>query len=188
LNATRTMLSTKQLVHVGLFTALIVVFAIVPPIPLPVVPVPITLQTLGVMLAGLVLGPRLAALALALYVVLALVDLPVLPGGRSGLAVLAGPTGGFLLGFIPGAWAVGSIASHQNPNWSPAKRIALGFVASVVGGLLVVYAIGIPWLAMVTGMDIWKATLAVAVFVPGDLIKALVAAIVAVRLVQLRSS
>lgn len=178
-------LSTRQLVSVGLLTALVVVFAVVPPIPLPWVPVPLTLQTLGVMLAGLLLGGPLAAAALTLYVALALIGLPVLPGGRSGLAVLVGPTGGFLLGFIPGAWVVGWVARHSKSDWRTSVQILYNVGAAVLGGIVVVYAMGVPWLATVTGMGLNQAVIAVAAFLPGDLIKAGIASVVAVRLGQL---
>jgi biotin transport system substrate-specific component len=170
-------LTTRELVHVALLTALMIVFAVVPPVPVPVLPVPITLQTFGVMLAGLLLAPRLAALAMVLYVVLAMIGLPILPGGRGGLAVLVGPTGGFLLGFIPGAW-VTSWLSRQTVNPLASRQWVLRLVAAWVGGCLVVYAVGVPWLAMVTGMTFSKAALAVVVFLPGDVIKAILATVV----------
>ncbi|MFO7747158.1 MAG: biotin transporter BioY [Orrella sp.] len=184
----RLSLSTQELVRVALFTALVVVFAIIPPLPMPLVPVPLTLQTLGVMLAGLLLSPRLAALSLLLYVVLALVGLPVLPGARGGLAVFAGPTGGFILGFIPGAFVVSWLAARDLSQTTSAAMIARNFGAAVFGGALVVYAIGVPWLAMVTGMSIEKALMAVVVFMPGDLVKAVIATIVALRVAKLQLS
>lgn len=179
-------LSTQQLVRAALFTALVIVFAIIPPLPMPFVPVPLTLQTLGVMLAGLILSPRLAALAMLLYVVLALVGFPVLPGGRGGLAVFAGPTGGFILGFIPGAFVVSWLAARRLSETTTAAVIARNFGAAVFGGAIVVYAIGVPWLAMVTGMTIDRALMAVVVFLPGDLVKALIATIVALRVAKLQ--
>ena len=179
-------LSTQQLVRAALFTALVIVFAIIPPLPMPFVPVPLTLQTLGVMLAGLILSPRLAALAMLLYVVLALVGFPVLPGGRGGLAVFAGPTGGFILGFIPGAFVVSWLAARRLSETTTAAMIARNFGAAVFGGAIVVYAIGVPWLAMVTGMTIDRALMAVVVFLPGDLVKAVVATIVALRVAKLQ--
>jgi len=185
-NSPRLTLSTQELVRAALFTALVVVFAVIPPIPMPLVPVPLTLQTLGVMLAGLLLSPRLALLALLLYVVLALVGLPVLPGGRGGLAVFAGPTGGFILGFIPGAFMVSWLASRDLSRTTTTAMIARNFGAAVFGGALVVYAIGVPWLAMVTGMGLEKALMAVVVFLPGDLIKAVIATIVALRVAKLQ--
>jgi biotin transport system substrate-specific component len=142
-------LKTKDIVLIALFTALIIALGLVPPIPMPLVPVPLTLQTFGVMLAGLILGPARAGLVLLLYVTIALLGLPVLPGGRAGLAVLAGPTAGFLLGMIPGA------------------------------------VLGVPWLAFVANMTFAKASWAVLVFLPGDLLKAVVAAAVAQRIRRL---
>lgn len=192
-------MKTKDIVLIALFTALIIALGLVPPIPMPLVPVPITLQTFGVMLAGLILGPKRAGLVLLLYVMIALLGLPVLPGGRAGLAVLAGPTAGFLLGMIPGAIVIGwlalvldrtdkskaSTSSHEalqsNPKWE-IMRYAL---AAMVGGIVLVYAIGIPWLAFVTKMGLAKACWAMVVFIPGDVLKALVAAVVAQRIRRL---
>jgi biotin transport system substrate-specific component len=182
-------LSTKEVSYIALFTALTVVFAIIPPLPVPLVPVPLTLQTLGVMLAGIVLGPRLACIAMALYVLLAAIGLPVLPGARGGLAVFAGPTGGFLLGFIPGAWVAGWMARRSGVSLETEKSTWQLFgtylTASIAGGALVVYIVGVPWLAAITGMSLSKAILAVAVFMPGDLVKAVIAAYVATRLHQI---
>jgi biotin transport system substrate-specific component len=167
---------TKDIALVALFTAMVVVLGLIPPMPVPWVPVPITLQTFGVMLAGLILGPYRAGLVVALYVLIALVGLPVLPGGRAGLAVLAGPTGGFLLGMIPGAIVVGLAAGASTLRC---------LVAALLGGVAVVYALGIPWLMVVTGMTFSKAALAVVVFLPGDTIKAVIASIVAQRIRRL---
>ncbi|UOD51671.1 biotin transporter BioY [Orrella daihaiensis] len=182
-------MSSKDITYIALFTSLTIVFAIIPPIPMPLVPVPLTLQTLGVMLAGLVLGPRLALISMALYLVIALVGFPVLPGGRSGLAVFAGPTGGFLLGFLPGAFVTGWMARRSmqlaQGQRSGAQIFASNLTASILGGALTVYVIGVPWLAMVTDTPLSKAVLAVAIFMPGDVIKALIAAFVATRLAQL---
>jgi biotin transport system substrate-specific component len=188
------MLKTKDLVLVALFTAMIIVLGLIPPVPVPWVPVPITLQTFGVMLAGLILGPWRGGLVVLTYVLIAMLGIPVLPGGRAGLAVLAGPTGGFLLGMIPGAVITGLLAgalprgemSHIQQGWKAvAPQVLRCWVASVIGGLLVVYAVGIPWLATVTGMGLNKAAWAVIVFLPGDVLKALVASIVAQRVRRL---
>ena len=195
-------MKTRDIVLIALFTALIVVLSLLPPIPLPLIPVPLTLQTFGVMLAGLILGPARAGLALLLYVLIALLGLPVLPGGRAGLAVLAGPTAGFLLGMIPGAFVTGWLAVLSSTNEkskavsspydaigsTPAWQIARCILAAVVGGIVLVYAIGIPWLVFVTKMDFTKACWAMVVFVPGDMLKAIVAAVVAHRIRRLNMS
>ena len=192
-------IKTKDVVLVASFSALIVVLGLIPPIPMPFVPVPLTLQTFGVMLAGLILGPKRAGLVLLLYVVIAILGLPVLPGGRAGLAVLAGPTAGFLLGMIPGAMVTGwfallfckydasTVASNSYEAPMPKRRwqIAQYALAALIGGIACVYALGIPWLAFVTKMSLTKACLAVVVFLPGDLLKALAAAVVAQRIRRL---
>ena len=194
-------MKTKDIVLIALFTALIIALGLVPPIPMPLAPVPLTLQTFGVMLAGLLLGPARAGLVLLLYVMIALVGLPVLPGGRAGLAVLAGPTAGFLLGMIPGAVLTGWLAhllsradpsrAVSNPqyatkiNQTPIWQILRYALAALMGGIVLVYAVGIPWLALVTKMDLTKACWAMVVFIPGDLLKVLVAAVVAQRIRRL---
>jgi biotin transport system substrate-specific component len=166
---------------------------------MPLVPVPLTLQTFGVMLAGLILGPKRAGLVLLLYVMIAVLGLPVLPGGRAGLAVLAGPTAGFLLGMIPGAVVTGWLAlvldknrdskaapgSHGTLKPTASWQIAHYAFAAIAGGIVLVYVLGIPWLALVTKMGLTKACWAMVVFLPGDLLKALVAAVVAQRIRRL---
>ena len=175
-------MTTKDTVLVALFAALIVVLSLMPPIPLPAIPVPVTLQTLGAMLAGAMLGPLRGALACLLYLVLAAIGLPVLPGGRGGLGVFFGPTGGFLVGMVAGACVPGWLARRLALRAAGTWRGLAGYVAAcVLGGIVVVYAVGVPWLAGVTQMGMAKAWAAVAVFLPGDLAKAAVAAWVASR-------
>jgi biotin transport system substrate-specific component len=173
---------TKDTVTVAMFAALIVVLSLVPPIPVPALPVPITLQALGVMLAGCMLGPGRGAAAVGLYLVLAAIGLPVLPGGRGGLGVYAGPTGGFLIGMLIGAAVCGAIAQRVARSDGGALAAMPGyFLAALAGGLVVVYAVGIPWLAAVAGMTLGKAALAMVVFLPGDIAKAVLAAVVTQR-------
>jgi len=174
-------MKSSNTVLIALFAALIVVLSLIPPIPLPAIPVPITLQTLGAMLAGAMLGPLRGALACLLYLALAAIGLPVLPGGRGGLGAFLGPTGGFLVGLVAGAFVTGWLARRLAARATGAVQVAGYVAASVVGGIAVVYAFGVPWLATVAKMDLAKAALAVAVFLPGDLIKAVVAAWVAAR-------
>lgn len=175
-------MKSNNTVLVALFAALIVVLSLMPPIPMPGIPVPITLQTLGVMLAGAMLGPVRGALACLLYLALAAIGLPVLPGGRGGLGAFFGPTGGFLIGMVAGAFVTGWLARRLAARGTGTWVGLAGYVAAcVVGGIAVVYAFGVPWLAAVTKMGMAKAAGAVVVFLPGDLIKAVVAAWVASR-------
>lgn len=175
-------MKSNNTVLVALFAALLVVLSLMPPIPLPGIPVPITLQTLGAMLAGAMLGPGRGALACLLYLALAVIGLPVLPGGRGGLGAFFGPTGGFLVGLAAGAFVTGWLARRLVGRAATFGGALTGGVAScVMGGIVAVYAFGVPWLAAVTQMGLTKAAMAVAVFVPGDLLKAVLAAWVAAR-------
>lgn len=173
-------ITTRDVVLVALFAAIIVALGLVPPITIGIVPVPITLQTLGVMLAGAVLGPVRGALACGLVVLLTAVGLPVLAGGRGGLGVFAGPTGGYLVGWIPGALVTGLMvkywAAKLTRGWAKAGAV---LAACVAGGIVVVYALGIPWLSVSSGLPLREAALGGMVFVPGDLIKAVAATLVA---------
>lgn len=178
-------MNIKDVVLIALFAALIAALSLVPPLPLGVVPVPITLQTLGVMLAGALLGPRRGLLAVLLYTLLWLVGLPILPGGRGGFGVLAGPTGGFLVGMIAGAFVIGSLVDLLLRRGQTALRqILLYLLSCVIGGVLVVYVFGVPWLALVTGMGFAKALAGSLVFLPGDLVKAVVTSVVATRVAR----
>jgi biotin transport system substrate-specific component len=164
--------TSADLARVAAFAALIAVLGIVPPIVVGL-PVPITLQTMGVMLAGLILGPRRGALAVVILLALVAVGLPLLSGGRGGLGVFAGPSAGYLLGFVLGAYVTGWVRERLETR-VPFPLAA--FTAAVVGGIGAVYLVGIPVLTWRTGAD----PLAGLVFLPGDLVKAVLATLVAV--------
>lgn len=164
----------KDLVHISLFAALMAALALFPPITIPALGVPITAQSMGVMFAGGILGARRGSLSIALFLVLVAVGLPLLSGGRGGIGVFAGPSAGFMFGWLVGAWVVGWLTER---NWQHLTAIrAFGFCA--IGGIGVVYLLGIPWLAVVAALPIDKAFFGSVVFIPGDLIKAGIAATV----------
>lgn len=160
------------LVLAPLMTAITVVLGMMPPIPMPF-GVPITLQTLGVMLAGLVLGAAGGGLSQVLIILLVAVGAPVLSGGRGGLAVFAGPTAGYLIGWAPAALVTGLIA-----GWG---RLGLprAVIAAVVGGVGVVYLFGIPWTAFSVDIPLLVAAKGALAFIPLDLVKAVAAALIA---------
>lgn len=166
--------TTASLGRIAVFAALIVVLGtLIVPLPSGV---PITAQTLGVMLAGLVLGPRLAPLSIVLVLALAAVGLPVLAGGRGGLGVFVGPSAGYLIGWIAGVVVIGLLMRTGRFTW---WRSA---IAALVGGVFVVYAFGIPVQAFVTGVPLGPTALSSLAFLPGDLIKVVAATLVVVAL------
>lgn len=173
-------MNTRDLVLIALFAAIIVVLGLIPPITLGFIPVPITAQSMGVMLAGCILGAKRGAFAFLLFLLLVAIGLPVLSGGRGGLAVLAGPSGGFILGWIVSTFVTGLIAQRFVREGQPEVRQFVGFfLASVVGGIVVLYAIGMPWVSAVTGTPLLAVATGSLAFLPGDLLKAAIATLAA---------
>jgi len=152
----------RWMVFTCLMTALTAVGA---QIAVPIGPVPLVLTNLFVLLSGLLLGPRRAAAAMGLYVLLGAIGLPVFAQFKGGMAHLAGPTGGYLAGFVAAAWVTGMVrqaGSHK-----------LFDMAAVIVGSVTIYALGVPWLKWVTGMPWSKAfTVGMLPFLVGDGIKA----------------
>jgi biotin transport system substrate-specific component len=169
------MLTTRDMVHIALFAAIMAALGLLPPIPIGFIPVPITAQSMGVMLAGAILGARRGFLAIVLFLALVAVGLPLLAGGRGGFGVFFGPTAGFMVGWAVGAFVVGYLTER---NWRRLSFLRL-LAACVTGGILVVYGIGIPWLSVVANLPLPKATAGSITFIPGDLIKAVLATTVA---------
>lgn len=163
----------------ALFAALIAAGTFIS-IPLPLSPVPIVLQNLFALLAGLVLGPAMGAAAVALYLIAGIIGAPVFAGATGGIVRLIGPTGGFLIGYLLAGLTAGLIAGFPRPGKkTPLRRIA----AAAFTGLLLVYLPGLAWLKISTG-GTWAAALAGGFipFIPGDLVKGVVAAAISPRL------
>ena len=140
-------------------------------IPVPGSPVPVTGQTLAVLLTAAALGPLRGALGQLLYVLAALVGLPVLAQGAGGAQAVFGATAGYLLGFIVAGYLVGRLAKG---GWS---RTPVRVFASYALGTLVIYAFGATVLAFVSGHDlVWSFQKGVLPFLFGDAMKALLAA------------
>jgi len=138
---------------------------------IPLRPVPITGQTLGVLLVGTWLGRRRGTASLLAYLALGAAGAPVFAGGRAGLGHLLGPTGGYLIGFVLSAYAVGALAER---GW---LRHPLACVGALLLGTLLIYGPGLVWLAQFVG---WGEALEVGFkpFLFGDTLKAVVAALV----------
>jgi biotin transport system substrate-specific component len=168
-------METRDLVRIALFAAVIGALGLLPKFDLPFTSgVPITAQSLGIMLTGIFLGARNGALAVVLFLFIVALGMPLLAGGRGGLAPFFSPSSGFLIGFVPAAFVTGLVMSKL-------ERLPLvpaGIIASVVGGIVVMYAIGIPVLASKSNLSLLDAATACLIFIPGDLLKAVVAGLV----------
>ncbi len=139
----------------------------------PMVPVPMTLQTLAVLLVGLTFGARLGAATVLAYLAEGAAGLPVFAGGAAGAAHLAGPTAGFLWGFVAMAWLAGLAVE---------RGLARGFLTTAAVALAVsalLYLPGVLWLERATPLDLSGAISAgMLPFLPGDAVKAVIAALV----------
>ncbi|MEO6533303.1 MAG: biotin transporter BioY [Pseudolysinimonas sp.] len=162
----RTLVMDIVLVVAG--AALVTVLA---QVAIPLWPVPITGQTLAVLLVGSTLGWARGAISMVLYALLGLVGVPVYSDGSHGASVLFGATGGYIVGFIVSAALVGWLAERQ---WD---RKLLKAIVTFIAGSVVVFAIGLPWLAVVLHTDL-QTTLQYGLypFILGGVIKAVIAA------------
>ena len=160
----------RMLVFASLLAALTAVGAY---LAIPIGPVPIVLQNMFVFLTGLLLGSRWALASVGVYLLIGALGLPVFAGGLGGIGRIVGPTGGYLIGYLPAVFMVGYISDKG------AKRIGCDLLAMVCG-TAVLYACGVSWLKILTGMT-WAKTLTVGMypFLIGDALKIAAAALLA---------
>lgn len=170
-------LSVADLTQAAVFAALIAALGLPGTITIGSSGVPITLQTLGVMLAGSILGPRKGTLAVIIFAILAIAGLPILAGGRSGLVALSSPTAGFFVGFLPAVLVIGLATAVMMPRY----RIVWGVGINIVGGMVVIYACGVIGLLLRTDLSLWAAISTNGIYIPGDIAKAVIAALVAAQ-------
>lgn len=168
--------TARDLAQIAVFAALIAALGLPGTLYLGGNAVPITLQSLGPMLAGAMLGARKGGLAVLTFIALTTCGLPLLAGFRGGPgAVFAAPTSGYLWGWLLGAIVVGTLTKRLLPRYP----LWLGILATAVGGVLCVYLIGIPWQAIRTETPLWTAIAGSGIYLPGDAIKVVVTALTA---------
>jgi biotin transport system substrate-specific component len=144
----------------------------------PFYPVPLTMQTLAVLLIGGALGPALGVSAVVGYLAIGALGAPVFHGGLGGVLVLGGPTGGYLMGFLPAVLVMGWAARLAGRGGAgiPAYRRLLVLSLGAVAASAAIYALGLPWLALFTGLDLERAAaVGLVPFLLGDALKAAVA-------------
>lgn len=184
----------KSLTQIALFAALTTVLFVLPSVPL-AVGVPISFTSLGIMLCGSVLGAKRGALAALLFVVIVALGVPNLFGAVSGLGLFVGPRAGFLIGFPIAAFVIGWITEKLTLPVGSAT-----FFAALIGGVVVLYAIGIPVMAAMLAPEKIAATLnglpthqslpvplgLGLLYLPGDIIKAALAGIITQSIARMR--
>jgi biotin transport system substrate-specific component len=152
----------RMTVYASLMSALIAAGAF---ISIPIGPVPIVLQNFFVLLSGILLGSRWGVASVGVYLIAGMLGLPVFAGGTGGIGRIAGPTGGYLLGYLPAVFVTGLISETL-------KKIKWIELLAMAVGMSIVYVCGVPWLKMVTGMTLDKALmLGLYPFLIGDALK-----------------
>jgi biotin transport system substrate-specific component len=157
----------KRMIVISLLAAILSISAYIS-IPLPITSVPFTLQSLFLMVIALSMPISISFPSVGLYLLLGAIGLPVFSNGTSGLTVLFGPTGGYLFGFLLSTLVIGYIKEKL--------EYFFGYLfASILGGIGIVYALGVLGLMFILGISFDKAmTIGVLPFLPLDLIKAFV--------------
>lgn len=165
-------IKTKLQVLCALFAALCAVCA---QVVIPVQPVPITLGTFAVLLAGGFLGARYGLISLCIYILLGIVGVPVFSMMKGGLAVLGGPTGGFIIGYLPMVFLTGFIVEKMGATFKNA-------LIATLCGTLACYIFGIGWFIVLTGKAIGAAfMLCMYPFIPGDFAKIIISSLIISR-------
>lgn len=167
-------MSTRDMARIAVFAALTAAMGLIGAITVGGA-VPITLQTLGVMLAGAVLGPWRGAASMALLLLGVAIGLPLLAGGRGGIGVFMSPTAGYLIGWLVAPIVIGMIVRSRPVWW----RVALG---CLLGGIPAMYLFGIPVQAWFTELSIGETIITSLVFLPGDVLKVVIATLVTMGL------
>ncbi len=159
-------ISLRMTVYSALFAALTAVGAYMV---LPIGPVPVVMQNLFVFLAGLILGGRWGLASVGIYLLAGAVGLPVFAGGTGGVGRFFGPTGGYLIGYLPAVFLIGWIATKTGQR-------PVGDLLAMLCGTVVLYACGLVWLKLLTGLP-WPKAFAVGMlpFLVGDALKIAVA-------------
>ena len=168
----------KETVLISTFAAITAVLGMLPPIPVSIIPVPLTAQTLGVMITGCILRPTSALFAMLLFLILLSFGLPILSGGRGGIGVFFGPSSGFLIGWPIGAFIISFLLKKT-------RRLFFHYIfANLIGGVFVIYFFGILFMALILDLSLFDSFTTSLIFLPGDFAKVILAAAVSSHVVR----
>lgn len=175
--------TTTDLALIAVFTGLISAFTLAPAVPVGALGVPITLQTLAVALAAMILGPWRGFLSVLLYLVIGFAGLPVFAGGGAGLGTFAKPSIGYLLAFPLAALVIGFASRWVLARVTSLKGVWM-FGAGLLGSIVVTHPLGIVGMSLVAKIPLEKAFLLDLAYWPGDIIKNVIAAAVSLAVLR----
>lgn len=182
--------NSKQLILCGLFAALTAVCSMIS-IPLPFTPIPINLATLSVALAGGLLGSKYGALSQLIYVLIGAIGLPVFHSFTGGFGIILGPTGGYIWGYILGAWIMGLVIEKTTKTRSQKKLKErkgglfqyLSSAIAIILGYFACYLLGTIWFMVITNSTLLPALMACVIpFLAGDALKVIAATLLIEKL------
>ncbi|MCK4777412.1 MAG: biotin transporter BioY [Actinomycetia bacterium] len=169
-------MKTRELILTGLFGSFIAFGAIIT-VPLPLTPVPVTLQVFFICLVSALLGARIALYSVSIYLVLGFIGLPVFAGGKSGIGILFGPTGGYLYGFLFAGFIMGLLIERKKN-----AGYVFSFLSMLIG-IAIIYMFGSVHLMLVAKLDVFSALISgVIPFILPDIIKAIIATYLSIYL------
>lgn len=174
-------MKVRDITGIAFMLAIIIVLGFVPAIPLGFIPLPIVVQNLGIMLSGLLLGKKKGAVTVVLFLFLVALGLPLLPGGRGGMSVFFGPSVGYLFSYPLAAFAIGwAKETWLQANCRPYKVL----ITLIIFGVVLVDAMGMVGMSIQMNISLVKSVVSNLAFLPGDLLKALLATCVYLALPQ----
>lgn len=169
-------IEVQRLTRMALLLAIVIVLGLIPAIPIGIIPVPLTVQNIGILLIGLLLSPFEAFLTTGVFLLLALIGLPILTGLRGGMAVFIGPTGGYLLGYWIGAVLLAWWSKKYRHEWF------LLFAKIAIVAVLIIDLFGSMGFAVNMHIPLIRAVALNSLLIPGDILKAILVATIAYKL------
>ncbi|GGI40927.1 biotin transporter BioY [Mammaliicoccus stepanovicii] len=174
-------MKTKDIVIIAMFTAFISVMAFIPPIPLPFMPVPIVLQSIGIMLAGCLLGAKRGTISVIVFLLLVAIGLPLLSGGKGGMGVFFGPTAGYIISFPFIAFFIGYFIDLKWRSLTFTYILAI----NIIFGVVLLNLVGGFVMGEFMNISILNRYILTLTFLPGDIIKAILATMLLLNLKNL---
>lgn len=172
-------MKTKEITKIAIMISIIIVLGFFPPIPIGLLPVPIVIQNAGFMLSGLLLGKKNGTISTVLFLLLVALGFPLLAGGRGGLMVFFSVTAGYLIAYPFASFLIGWMTEKFNPN---NKGIFAAFVITFLFGVVFIDFLGAVGISLISDVSLSSSLIASLAFIPGDIIKAFITAILARRI------
>lgn len=177
-------MKAKDITYISCMIAIIIILGLFPPIYVGFLPVPIVIQNAGIMLSGLLLGGKRGGFTVLLFLLLVFFGLPILAGGRGGMGCFFNSTSGYLLAYPIVAFLAGGLTEKMNQG---NQRLSYTLIITCVTGVLLLNILGVLGVYVTSELSLKDCFLGGLIFIPGDLCKAIVVAIIAYRIGKIKA-